>query len=76
MFRTRGQEVIHAGERAAGGWLEWDPFQEWEDSHARFEAELSDPVIREPLESAFPSSVEAEDAMDARMGPEGFTTWF
>ena len=58
------------------GWLGWDPFQEWEDSHARFEDELSDPSIHESPESAFPSSVEAEDVEDARMGPEGFTTWF
>ena len=58
------------------GWLKWDPFQGWEPSHANFEAELSDPVSREPVESALPPSVETDDVEDARMGPEGFTTWF
>ncbi len=57
-------------------WLDWDPFQGWEASQASFEAELSDPGSREPVESALPPSVEAEDVEDARMGPEGFTHWF
>jgi len=58
------------------GWLGWDPFQGWEASHASFEAELSDPISHEPAESALPSSVDADDVEDARMGPEGFTHWF
>jgi len=60
----------------AAGWLEWDPFQEWEALHACFEAELCDPGSREPVESSLPPSVDADDVEDARMGPEGFTTWF
>ena len=58
------------------GWFTWDPFREWEALHACFEAELSDPGNRTPLESALPSAVDSDDVEDARMGPEGFTTWF
>ena len=58
------------------GWLEWDPFRGWEAAHAIFEADLSDAVSHTSVESALPPAVEAEDAEDARMGPEGFTTWF
>jgi hypothetical protein len=58
------------------GLIRWDPFQAWEPSRASFDVDLADPCCREPIESALPEAVEADDGEDGRMAAPGFTNWF